>query len=672
MGQVALAPPPPHAEAMRPSEAVLHLDDENHATRDAALAALLKDKQAAVSALVQALAQPLPRRRFVTSVKLLGAFGGVVGVPRLLDALERSTLDAEERIAVVDVLAELTAPLLAGLAGRSLRQTEVDLLARVRRHALTLTSDLMPGVRLQALAILEQLADAGDPGGAVQQRLTVLMARDDDRRVRERAASVGDRLRAQARVTAAMSGATIASAAATAIPEGGLAVDLEALVAGQRAAPSSLPSSSPSSPSSPSTSSVPPGAVAIDLEALVAAQATTSTEPEPAISADERLLRRLRDQRWSERQGAVDAVVARGRDLVPSLIERLGTDPPARVGICVALSRLQAPEAASALLMVATGDAPTQEARDLQAVALKALAHSLTGTEEGVAPALLPLLKSPDPFVRGGAVVCLGRLADRVGARAATLLLAKDPHPEVKKAAAIAISESVREDHGELVLPLLAILVDIPSPPAEGVEAILIALSRIEWHEPAITVRVRHRVRRFVFGFTAAQRRLAITVLERCYDDDDPPPPWVVEDVMSRLADAAPDVRVIAAAFVARFIEPGHVDAVRRLEDALERGESAVSLSVCEALRRHDTALAKAALEAVVASDPDRALQERASALLAGFAPSTTEWQRDAGAAPPSSSSSSSSASSGAAPRPRRVRPAADGGDVVIAKDPQA
>jgi HEAT repeat protein len=462
------------------------------------------------------------------------------------------------------------------------------------------------------------------------------------------------------------------------VPEGGLAIDLEALVAGHTSTATSTP-----------THHVPPpGALAIDFEALVSQQAAVhapTTPAEPPPSADELLLRRLRDPRWTERQKAVDAVVARGRDLLPDLIERLGTDAAARVGICLALSRLQAPEAASALLMVATGDASTQEARDLQALALKALAHSLTGTEEGVAPALLPLLKSPDPFVRSGAVVCLGRLADRVGARAAALLLAKDPHSEVKKAAAIAISESVREDHTDLVLPLLAILVDVPSPPAEGVEAILIALARIDLHEPPVKVRVRHRVRRLVFGFTAAQRRLAITVLERCYDDHDPPPPWVVEDVLSRLADVAADVRLIAAAFVARFLAPGHADAVRRLEDALERGERGVSVLACDALRRHGTALARAALEATTTGDPDEAVRQHAAGLLVDFVPTTSEWGRaplpsstltspaPAASTPAASTPTSASSTAAVEPtRPRRVRAAGEGGDVVVPKDPGA
>jgi len=652
---------------MRASEAVLHLGDDHEPTRDAALATLLKDKPAAVSALVSALGQSMPRRRFVTSVKLLGAFGGVGGVPRLLDALDRGTLDADERAAVAEALAELAGPFLE-------RRPPVDL-QRLRRHALALASDLMPTVRGHALTVLGAVGDVDDADGAIAQRLEAMAARDTDAGLRQRAK---DALVMHRAARAAVRPSSSSSSSSSPVPEGGLAIDLEALVAGHVS----------TATSTPTHHEPPPGALTIDFEALVsqhAAAHATTTPAEPPPSADELLLRRLRDPRWTERQKAVDAVVVRGRDLVPDLIERLGTDPAARVGICLALSRLQAPEAASALLMVATGDAPTQEARDLQALALKALAHSLTGTEEGVAPALLPLLKSPDPFVRSGAVVCLGRLADRVGARAAALLLAKDPHSEVKKAAAIAISESVREDHTDLVLPLLAILVGMPSPPAEGVEAILIALARIDLHEPPVKVRVRHRVRRLVFGFTAAQRRLAVTVLDRCYDESDPPPPWVVEDVLSRLADVAPDVRLVAASFVARFLAPGHADAVRRLEDALERSERGVSFLVCDALRRHDTPLARAALEATAHGDPDEAVRQHAAGLLAGYVPAHSEWGRaplppsTLKAATPASSvaaaapSPSTSTSTSEPPRPRRVRAAGEGaGDVVVPKDPSA
>jgi hypothetical protein len=104
----------------------------------------------------------------------------------------------------------------------------------------------------------------------------------------------------------------------------------------------------------------------------------------------------------------------------------------------------------------------------------------------------------------------------------------------------------------------------------------------------------------------------------------------------------------------------------------LERGETPVSLLVCEALRRHDTALAKTALTAIAASDPDQAVQRRAQTLLEGFEPSTTEWSGGASIPPPPSVSSSSAGAPVSSPRPRRVRPAAVGSsDVVVAKDPK-
>jgi hypothetical protein len=177
-------------------------------------------------------------------------------------------------------------------------------------------------------------------------------------------------------------------------------------------------------------------------------------------------------------------------------------------------------------------------------------------------------------------------------------------------------------------------------------------------------------------------------VLDRCYDDHDPPPPWVVEDVLSRLTDVAADVRLVAASFVARFLVAGHADAVRRLEDALERNERGLSLVVCDALRRHDTPLARAALEATASGDPDESVRRYAAGLVAGFAPGHSEWGsaplppmtlRSATPAlsPSSASSSASSAASSASarepPRPRRVRVAGEsGGDVVVPKDPSA
>jgi HEAT repeat protein len=631
---------------MRVSEAVLQIAADDEGIRDAALGTLLADKAAAVSALTSALgaSSSMPAKRFVQSVRLVSAFGGTQAVPVLLDALDRGTLGLDERGAVADALADLV-----DARHRS------D--ARLKRHALVLSKELLASVRKATVAILTCIGDVD-----AEARLSAMAAADSDPNIRRHAADAVALLRAHR--AQATPPAAIAQAHAG-IPEGGLAIDFEAMLSGA----SSSPASSSSSAAHPD---LPAGGMVFDLEQMVGqhtarvAAAGPVAPPAPPLDEREVLLQRLREPRWIERQKAVDAVVARGKELVPQLIERLGPDTAARMGICLALSKLQAPEAASSLLMVATSDAHSQEERDLQAVALKALAHSLTGTEEGIAGPLLPLLKSPDPFVRAGAIVCLGRLADRIGARAAAVMLASDPDVEVKKAAAIAISESVREDHTELVLPLLATLSALPSPPAEGVEAILIALTRIDLDDVAVRVRVRHRVRRLVFGMTAAQRRLAITVLDRCYDDVDLPPVWVIDDVLNRLGDKAADVRIIAAAFIARFLPAGHPDAVRRLEDALDRGERSVSLMSCDALRRHDTAVAHAALTAAT-TDPDEAVAAHAQALVMGFTPRSSEWtsskHQPAGAAiePPSTPST---------PASRRVRAASgSAGDVVMAKD---
>ena len=84
----------------------------------------------------------------------------------------------------------------------------------------------------------------------------------------------------------------------------------------------------------------------------------------------------------------------------------------------------------------------------------------------------------------------------------------------------------------------------------------------------------------------------------------------------------------------------------------------------CDALRRHDTAVAHAALTAAT-TDPDEAVAAHAQALVMGFTPRSSEWtaskhQPSAGAAvePPST------------PASRRVRAASgSAGDVVMAKD---
>ncbi len=615
---------------MNVTEAVQKLSHDDEAERDRALAALMGDKRAAVHALVAALKGPMASKAMARMVLLLAAFEAKEGVPVLLDLLDRGTLGYDERGAIARALGDL-------VEDRHAKDS------RLRRHALTLSAELVAATRAAVIPVLRHIGDEG-----CDERLMIMAAVDDDDEVKRRARAALIELRS--RRPLAQSSATTSSpagAGADGLPAGAMAVDFAALLSSSAAPAVGLPE----------------GALAFDFEAMVKQQAPAAPAP---LDPKEALMQRLRDPRWGERAKAIEDVVARGQEMVPLLVERVGSDVPARMGICLALAQLQATEAASALLMVATSEARTSAERDVQAVALKALANCLTGTEEGVAQPLLPLLRSPDPFVRAGAVVCLGRLADRVGARAATLLLASDPHEEVRKAAAIAVSESVREDHEDLVAPLLATLTAVPRPPPEGQEAILIALSRIEVTQVALKVRIRHRVRPLVFGVTASQRRLAICVLDRCYSEDDPPPLWVIEDVLDRTADPSPDTRLVAASFVARFLEPGFADAVTRLEDVLDRGERGVSLLVLDALHRHATPLARAALQAVADGDPDQEVKARAQVLLAGPAPPPASE-------PPTPPVRAPSAPDAPRPAPRtRVRPAGSAADVVVAKDPSA
>ena len=666
---------------MNVTQAVQKLSHDDEAERDQALQVLMADKQGAIHALVASLQGPLSSKALPRMVKLLAAFEAHAAVSVLLDLLERGTPGYDDRAAIAQALGELATPKHA-----------TD--PRLRRHALTLSRELLAPTRAAVLPLLLLVGDE-----ACDERLKIMAALDADPEVKRRARDALIELRNRRHTTSLTSSPSPSPSSSpsspsspspspssspspslsvsAAIPAGSMAIDFAALM-------SSSSGTLPVTQHPP----IPAGGLAFDFEAMVkqmakqqaAAPPSTSAAPAP-LDPTESLLRRLRNPRWAERALAIEEVVARGSAIVPLLVERLGLDTQARMGICLALTRLQATEAASALLMVATSVAHTSEERDVQAVALKALANSLTGAEEGISGPLLPLLRSPDPFVRAGAIVCLGRLADRVGARAATLLLASDPDEEVRKAAAIAVSESVREDHEDLVAPLLATLTAVPRPSAEGQEAILIALARIEVTQVALKVRIRHSVRPLVFGFTAAQRRLAITVLESCYSEEDPPPVWVVEDVLDRIADPAPETRLVAASFVARFLPAGFSHAVDRLEDALDRGERAVSLLALEALRRHDTPLAQAALSAVADVDADQDVKDRAQTLLFGFQARSTEWTSSANVqspalAAPSPSPSTPSARGGAAALPHkaggRVRPAGSSAEVVVAKDGDA
>jgi HEAT repeat protein len=671
------------------ADAVLLLAHDNEAERDRALVVLAGDKRAAVGALVAALSRPSSSAHFARIVLLLAAFGARDAVGALLELLERGTLGFDDRAVVARALGELVDERHRGDA-------------RLRRQAVALSRDLMAPTRASIVPALARVGDA-----ACVDELRRLAVADADAEVKRLAAAALASLPssvvapvapavvtpvAPAVVTPVVSSSAPtarvapapASTTAAALPPGAVAIDFAAMLASTSStSPTATTSPATTAPRGPTTT-VPEGGMVFDIEAMVKAQQSSpsSPPPPPPLSPDEQRIARLRDPRWTERARAIDDVVARGREIVPLLVERLGADAAARMGICLALARLQAPEAVSALLLLATGEARTGDERDVQAVALKALANCLTGSEQGISAPLLPLLKSSDPFVRAGAVLCLGRLADRVGPRAATLLLATDADVDVKKAAAVALAESVREEDVDLVPAWLGALQAIPRPPVEGQEALLVALARVDIaagpQNAPWRVRARHRVRPLVFGATSSLRRLAVTVLDRCYAEDDPPPPWVVEDVFSRLGDASADVRVVAAAFVARFLEPGFTGAVARLEDALEKDERTVSLLCLEALRRHGTQLAKDALAAAAASDPDVDVRARAASLLTGFAPTHAEWKPTAALPPSSSASSSSSGATDVQPpsspsTSRRVRPAGTGsGDVVEARDAPA
>jgi HEAT repeat protein len=361
----------------------------------------------------------------------------------------------------------------------------------------------------------------------------------------------------------------------------------------------------------------------------------------------------LADPRRAVRESAIAALVGAGRRAVPFLLDRLG-QPIMRVRVAAAqaLGRLQAPEATGPLLVAATAAAYTAEDAELRPVALRALASCLTGSEAGLSPSLLPLARDTDRFVRGAALLCLGRVAERAGIRAVALALF-DNDPFVVESAAVALSEGIREDHVELVLPLLRALANLSSSSTTHAavrEAILIALGRIEAPEPAEVVRVRHAVRADVDAPTASARKAAIVLLERSFTSDDPPPLPLLDAVLARTADLHPDVRVVAASFVARHLPRGMTGAVDILARALARHERPLSLLCIEALCRHDTPEARAALLPAL-RDHDAVVSVYARTMLTSFRPSTTTW---------TAASDGSSASSSAAHRSRDGRPTAD------------
>jgi HEAT repeat protein len=625
------------------ADAARKLNDPEKSVRDDAMAAVLAARVSAVPHLVETLA--IPGAPVAKIALLLAALNAREGLAKLFELLDKGILDVDTRAVVARALAEL-------VDGRDAFDDAA------KRSVLRLSKDPHNTTRQLTVKALEKIGDL-----ECEQRLAEMAASDGDGAVKAAARSALASIRASRPVDSQIESAQIES--------GGEAVDFEALVKQQASGPIPVGEDAPTGPFAS-------------------------------------LVLKLRDPRWAVRNGAVDEAVGLGKQILPTLVDVLtGRNAGAKIGAAQAIARIApvhgAQSAIEPLVDVVTADASSDDERALKPIALKALACSLTGGEDGLATPLLPLTRDEDPFVRAGALLCLGRLADRVGARAATLALS-DPHDHVREAAAVALSEGTREEDGDLVLPLLAVLGGMPSPTVAVREAILLALARISVDTakpdgPATLIRLRHRVRPSVLGMTASLRRTAIAILERSYAADDPPPIGVVDDVLGRLDDDHPEVRVLAASFLAQFMEPGLTRAVEKIEDALDRGERPLSLLSLDVLVKHDTAKAKAALDAAC-EDPDEAVASRAKELVATFQPKSEEWTSSGSSHASSTTTSTtrdsaSDAKSASAPRapsstgaphapessasqeskseppplPRRVRAASGGGDVVEAKD---
>ncbi len=561
---------------MRIQDAVQRLADPDSAVRDEALAAVVAAKATAGPVLVEALRRPgAPVGRIAL---LLAALGTRAGIEPLCEITVKGVLDIDARGAVARSLAELLLPRDAATAV-------------VRRAVLLLSRDMMAQTKKSAVRALANLADDD-----ARRRLDELAQGDLDADVREAARDALAALPPQPAPPAVATRATTVTQ--TVVTQ---TVVTQTTV----------------------TTSLPAGEVAVDFEALVR-QTVVVEEVGPWHA----LIRQLGDPRRPARDAAVEALVDAGADAVDAVVDALtAREPGARFGACLALLRLRAPRAVMPLALLATGDDIDD---DLRAVALKSLAASLTGEEHAVASLLLPLARAADPFVRAGALLCLGRLGDRAGTRVAVLALG-DPHDHVREAAAVALSEGAREDHVDLVLPLLAALAVIPTPKPEVQEAVLLALAHILGDDPPIVVRVRHRVRRLVLGRTSSLRKHALGILERCYDDEDPPPFGLVDDAASRLRDDHPEVRLMAASFLARHLAKGFPGVVPQLVDAVRRDERALALVSLDALARHGTPEARAALDAAAGTAADPAVQARAAELRDALVPQERTWSRRSG-----------------------------------------
>lgn len=335
----------------------------------------------------------------------------------------------------------------------------------------------------------------------------------------------------------------------------------------------------------------------------------------------------LGDRRRAVQEAAIANLVAAGAPAVPLLVEKLHQPHPrVRIAAAKALGQLRSPEAAGPLLIAAAAPALTPEDQPLAAVALRALVNCLTGEETGLAETLIGLAdRAGDRLARAGALLCLGRIADREGIRHVTGALT-DADPLIVESATIALSEGVREDDSELVIPLLEAY-DVR--PRQGLtalrEAILIALSRVVLDDPALRVRVRHRVRHEVDGPTASLRRLAISLCGELYAADDPPVLPLIEAVIERLDDTHADVRVVAASFLAEHIPPGLTGGASRLKRALKRNEPLMNGPLVAALGRVGTPEAKEALLAATRHD-DRDLAMAAAECVEQLGAPVEEW----------------------------------------------
>ncbi|MFH1810239.1 MAG: HEAT repeat domain-containing protein [Pseudomonadota bacterium] len=165
--------------------------------------------------------------------------------------------------------------------------------------------------------------------------------------------------------------------------------------------------------------------IASPQPAAMPAAALTSIEVEPedlssfaelvsgADDADLRhALRQAAHAVASQRARAEQELLQAGPRGQTVLIEALG-DPVLAVRSTAVRLLLQrpAPEASGALLLLAASGGDGPAAADLRAMALRALASSLTGSEQHIVDDLTELTHDPDRFVRAGTAAALGCLA---------------------------------------------------------------------------------------------------------------------------------------------------------------------------------------------------------------------------------------------------------------------